>query len=645
MRLEQVSFKGYRRLVDTSFYVNRRLVAIVGPNEAGKSSILNAMLTLESTDPITDPERSRTVDRYDEVPIVSAVYRYDAKDHEALASIPLFAPPKTVTRSKRSDGTVDIVFDPPLQFKYPLFSDARTALVELIAAVQKLPSTLDFVFTAPDGVVRDHAQIMEQALANWPNAGTRPTITSEEWESIWEVESRWDDYNGTQGNKKRWASLTRYYDEVEAQSDLRQRVLAMRPVPTFEIFRESDRTLRNEYDLAQYDSPDDLPPPLRNLLDFAELEFSALQRAFTDEALGEGIIGPANERITQKFASRWKQSKVAVYLKLNGSVLKVFVEDVATKAKALFSERSDGLRMFVALMLFLERRITATPPILLIDEADIHLHLDAQADLISILTKFMAVAQVVYTTHSPGCLPPDLGTGVRFLEPRETPPGSSSIVPFFWSKASSEREAGLLPLLFMLGARSAAFSRLRNAVVVEGQTEALLMPSLIREANGLEELDYQIVPGLSEASIVDFEELSEVAVRVLYLVDGDKGGDALRLWLKERKVVAPQVQQLSKGTAIEDLLDPHTYAAAVNKLLPSTTPFAPTVGAGLVKDQAVTWAKAQGLRMVGPVIVAEMILTLVESHELELQLRPGATKDLARIHGALLAQFNKSVTN
>jgi predicted ATP-dependent endonuclease of OLD family len=54
-------------------------------------------------------------------------------------------------------------------------------------------------------------------------------------------------------------------------------------------------------------------------------------------------------------------------------------------------------------------------PILLLDEIETHLHYDAQADLAQMLAKQEIVAKVIYTTHSMGCLPEDLGTGVRFI--------------------------------------------------------------------------------------------------------------------------------------------------------------------------------------------------------------------------------------
>ena len=79
-------------------------------------------------------------------------------------------------------------------------------------------------------------------------------------------------------------------------------------------------------------------------------------------------------------------------------------------------ERSDGLRQFVALVALAAHQPNPVPPILLIDEVETHLHYNAQADLIEVLTEQNAARQIVYTTHSAACLPQDLGLGVRVVE-------------------------------------------------------------------------------------------------------------------------------------------------------------------------------------------------------------------------------------
>jgi hypothetical protein len=263
------------------------------------------------------------------------------------------------------------------------------------------------------------------------------------------------------------------------------------------------------------------------------------------------------------------------------------------------------------------------------------------------LTTFTGVSQVLYTTHSPGCLPPDLGTGVRLVIPDELKPNESIVAPSFWSQKASAKGFGFLPLLYMLGARSAAFSRLRSALLVEGHTEAILLPSLIREATKVDDLSYQVVPGLSEADDEGLADLNAVAVNVAYLVDGDQGGDGLLVWLETLKTPKSHTNQLPKGFAVEDLLDPVIYATAINSLAPSPTPFTITQGGEKTyKAQATEWAKLKKVKLPGPVVVAETILASHESGTTKLALQVGANDILRaldlRVREALAASADTS---
>lgn len=176
--------------------------------------------------------------------------------------------------------------------------------------------------------------------------------------------------------------------------------------------------------------------------------------------------------------------------------------------------------MFVALAAFVATRSTVTSPVLLIDEAETHLHYDAQADLVNMLLTQGEAAQVIYTTHSPGCLPPDLGTGIRVIAPAQSDPAISEVRNAFWV----DHVAGFSPLLFAMGAGAAAFTTTRYAVIAEGASEMILLPSLIRAATGLDFLPYQVAPGLSEAPTSQYPKLDLQAARVAFAVDGDSGG-------------------------------------------------------------------------------------------------------------------------
>jgi len=143
-------------------------------------------------------------------------------------------------------------------------------------------------------------------------------------------------------------------------------------------------------------------------------------------------------------------------------------------------EHSDGLLQFVALRSFVEEeRREGRPIVLLIDEAETHLHYDAQADLVSVFEEQSEALAVIYTTHSAGCLPRDIGVGIRAVAPAYADKDGvrkqtdiSQIISSIW-----EQGQDFSPLLLLLGASAFAFSATRFAAITEGPSDAMLLPS------------------------------------------------------------------------------------------------------------------------------------------------------------------------
>lgn len=222
-----------------------------------------------------------------------------------------------------------------------------------------------------------------------------------------------------------------------------------------------------------------------------------------------------------------------------------------------FHERSAGVQMFVALVAFLTVKGQTVSPVLLIDEAETHLHIDAQADLVNEFMTQTRAAKIIYTTHSPACLPPDLGTNIRAVVPDPANGQRSLVEGSFWTKG-----VGYSPLMLAMGAGAAAFSAARKVVLAEGATEMLILPSLIKAAIGAEDLDYQVAPGLAEVPVSMYSDLDLEGARVAFLVDGDQGGKKLRTALMTAGVPADRIVTLGALT-LENLLDADAYKQVV----------------------------------------------------------------------------------
>ena len=103
----------------------------------------------------------------------------------------------------------------------------------------------------------------------------------------------------------------------------------------------------------------------------------------------------------------WGQRKLTVALHIDPTGIEIQIQDREKNELMRFNEGSAGLQRYVALIAFVYHYAEAQRenPVLLIDEAETHLHYEAQAELVRVLERQAAAQSVIYTTHSIGCLP------------------------------------------------------------------------------------------------------------------------------------------------------------------------------------------------------------------------------------------------
>jgi predicted ATP-dependent endonuclease of OLD family len=190
------------------------------------------------------------------------------------------------------------------------------------------------------------------------------------------------------------------------------------------------------------------------------------------------------------------------------------------------------------------------------------------------LAKQQVSPKIIYTTHSAGCLPEDLGNGVRLVKVQEGDLSSSQVVNKFWA----EPGGGFQPLLIGMGASTLAFFPTRRAVLVEGPADMLLYPALFREISEKEYLGFQFVPGLSTTGQVLAPLIPGNDHHIVYLADGDEGGLEIAEKLQRAGVDKTRIVHVRNpaGTAleIEDYIDSRVLLRAANRLLALFHPLA-----------------------------------------------------------------------
>lgn len=584
MHLWKIEFNGYKRLDKTSCNVDGKTIAFIGPNEAGKSSVLRGLAWLygdSGESPLQLRDQNRRTPPVDDVGVVRAHYRLDRSDVDALAQLgletdqlPSLANTTRFRLSRDKAGVLRTGLDTTL-VRSPLpFAAALQPLERVVSALGRARKELsELELDLPDDVVDAAARSLAPTEEEWsPGRIANLRSAAENLEALArDIEE--------QGVKSATVTAVRTASET-AVTQLRVAIAAaekpdpegvmrhalLQRVPRFLLFGDDDRELSETYHLGDDNLRNYPPPPLRNLLKVAGTSINDVWAAISggDSASMRTLELRMNETLRARLQPMWTQSKLTVDLALNqGGMLEVNIRELDSPDYTVtpIAERSDGLRTFLGLVCFLIAADLDVPPVLLVDEAERNLHYDAQADLIRVLTRDLRVHKVIYTTHSPGCLPMDLGTGIRVVSRNREDPGTSTLSNNFWT----DEQPGFSHLLFAMGAEAAAFSAFRRAVLAEGVSEMILLPTLLRNATDGSELDFQVAFGLSNSSAP--RAIGTVALITTFLVDGDASGRETKRQLERAGVPAGHIFQLPKGKAIEDLVDRATYLETVNEML------------------------------------------------------------------------------
>jgi len=566
MRLISVEVKGFKRFADSAkMNVDGKTIAVVGPNEAGKTSFLEALKHLQHDGPIPPEQTTRRMDIPEDQIVVRATYLMENTDVEALGDIYVEAPRHVwveidKTRAGERSLKVEPVPTRDLQF--------RLSVAKLMRKLLKSPSVsaqLDVGNVADSEEEKAHRPLSPETMDPVFEAleSQKPSVAKE---LLDDLDASIDALDAISG-KPKYAEGTiqdaRALIEKERVPHpyLGLQTLAWKKVPDVIEFDAEARGLQYEYDLAVQAS--DPPVALANLASVADLSLVTLARAIETGETGTvaQLLEEANQLLRTEYES-WSQSGVRPRFDTDGLLLRVHVSNVGRGYMKLH-ERSEGLRSYVALIASSSARKHDVTPIFVIDEAEMHLHYDAQADLMKVLASQDAVAQVIYTTHSAGCLPEDLGGSIRIVEPIQ---GSnySTVRNKFWAS-----DAGLAPLLLGMGASTLAFFPTRDAVICEGPTELILLGSLFRQAIETENIGFQIVPGSSNVRPARIAGFDLQAPRAAWLVDGDQGGRDLTQKIGEQGISLDRIVAVgsdrNSGLVIEDLLLPEVYAEALNE--------------------------------------------------------------------------------
>lgn len=559
MELQSVTLRGFRRFSEPSeLKTNGKLIALLGPNEAGKTSILKAISQIGTSTAIAKTDLSRALTVSPDDVVITAKFRLEPDDLSAA----LIDKPTWYLLEKKASGKQIHRFFPSIKNREISHRKKLISVLERVENNNKLWGRL----VQLDSGVANLFNLAKSAMNS-----TDETLDEDDIKKIDELREAITEL--PESNEPAYfrdlpAKLLEALETEKAPTPSENAYsVIFKRVPKFLLFSNDDRLLNGSYGIEELKTK--IPPALANLAKVAGLDVPKLIEAIENEDTPQiaKLKMQANEMLKRQFSENWSQSGVHVAFEVINEEIQVLVQEDGYNFTKL-AERSDGLRQFVALQAFTtcER---AENPVLLIDEAEMRLHYDAQADLIQMLSRQIVSPKIIYTTHSAGCLPEDLGNGVRLVDYVNTSDGTtkSTVRNHFWNREGG----GLEPLLFGMGAATLAFFPIRRALLTEGESDMLLLPTMFRECFDGHNLDFQIVPGLSKTSGINLPILARNGKGIAFILDSDQGGRNIKDKIIEASFDEASIFFLKGSTnaefQLEDFVEPKLLSAGTHAAL------------------------------------------------------------------------------
>jgi energy-coupling factor transporter ATP-binding protein EcfA2 len=416
MRLMKVHLRAYRRFLSpTTLVVGGPITVLIGPNEAGKSTLLDAIALFE-------PGRAGTLGAADVNPgitdedhyFVELEFYLTPQEQETLWLYHLGWPyqtlPQRVFLRLSAAMSPTLRLDPEMLVNHAVDAKLRTlvaelslegheapkdpGLVEVLSLLQRFPMTV-----AAGSVALDLRQRGTGDAANPELIGQlQQALHKAPEETLSLLPRPVEEYHGFLAAYLRNQELRR-----RPASDL---VLEALQLPMILKFGETARDLKAETNLDQVTEHS----ALANLLIWGGIDIKRF-RQWIDMHAEERIITVlthASRLLTQHLRSVWPFEPVGITLQLKEQSLRLLIEPVGDRSFERPERRSDGLRIFLALLAFLARhRVDSGNAVVLVDELELHLHVDAQWQLVQWLEQQNQFGQIIYSTHSPFALPTD----------------------------------------------------------------------------------------------------------------------------------------------------------------------------------------------------------------------------------------------
>ena len=592
MILKAFHIQMYKCFIDSGWIEVSPLTVLVGKNESGKTGLLKALHKFNpfNAEPYSmDREwpRGRRAERSDAQVVCTSRFELTQEEIQDLAGLTdqkmtattiditrdyagrvevLF--PKDIFPDKLHPNDIDTACASLPSFREPVGDDFRQKVQECGAEARRLAHEGRFTELAQLHAV--HGTILQGAFTP---GNPQPQHGNEEQYIA--------QYN---------ADLQEISKKLSTTPPIQKKAheYVMSKIPTF-IYMSEYRAFTGASQLDQVKQRKDrkqLTEEDKTLLIIMELsglnlEDEVKKGSSSDREQRQYDLDDASETLTKTITDRWKQRRYEVQFRADGPFYFTFVKDEHDPSLIQLEERSKGFQWFFSfdLMFMYESKGTFKNCVILLDEPGLHLHPDAQKDLLKRMEEYARENTLLYTTHLPFMIDLQKPERIRVLSERE----NGSFVTDDLTQTQPEAKFVLQAALGMSGSSSYLVAQ-RN-LVVEGVDDFWILTELSRlmkssgEASLPDDLFITPAGGASEAVYIATFMVGQ-KLHVVALLDSDKAGyeardNLVKKWLTRYQYRSDYARVLNLGDcvgvtnrefSIEDIFPKDFYLGKVQEV-------------------------------------------------------------------------------
>ena len=443
IKLTEFRIRNFRCIEDSDWIKIEDITALVGINESGKTTILNALHTLNPGSGVVDINHIR------DYPRKKLSYEYDEKSILAEAKFKIskgylvkngfsekyqIQPNKNITLHliRRYNKSLSYEFD--IELDKSLIPTLRKNLIELRKEINRKPiqainnESNEIIFTEETqadiiNIIDDFDDFLSNKYTSdslfitmdvrkaFMNLLDQYNKQLSKYHSIAENELKdcLDYFEELINDLKDKSNKSKFYDDIKSDipvfiyfedySTLKGSIVLPNLISAISgkvefrelkiqeiLFKHVGLKPQEIRDLGYLSEPDKIPPNKQEELKKRKI-----------------LLDSASQRMTETLNQYFKERDYRVEYTTDGQFFQILISDSIKPSKINLEERSKGFRWYFSffLVFLVESEGMHKNAILLLDEPGIHLHLQAQFNLINFFRQLKDKNQIIYTTHSP----------------------------------------------------------------------------------------------------------------------------------------------------------------------------------------------------------------------------------------------------